>query len=358
MTYNFSTIQTFPMILVTGGTGWLGKRLIKALTQGLPDFQVFGASAHPVIRCLVQASEPTQDLLEQGIEVVVGDIRDPKALAAFTNNAEGALVLHLSGIIHPTGKTKYFNEVNYLGSLSLYEHAKQAGVKKFIAMSSNSPLGCNLTPNDRFNEESAYNPYMGYGQSKYLMEKALKEKMLQEDAPEISIIRAPWFYGPEQPERQTTFFTMIKNGRFPIIGNGLNRRSMAYVDSLALGLCLAANSAKSNKQIFWIADEKPYSMLEIIDTVQKVLAQDFNIPVRKNSLKAPALIGDIARIADAGLQSIGLYHQKIHVLSEMNQTIACDISKSKNILGFKPVVELYEGMRRSIEWCLNNNITI
>ena len=50
----------------------------------------------------------------------------------------------------------------------------------------------------------------------------------------------------------------------------------------------------------------------------------------------------------------GLYQQKLHVLSEMNKTIACSIAKARAQLGYQPDVELREGMRRSIEWCLAN----
>ncbi len=56
------------------------------------------------------------------------------------------------------------------------------------------------------------------------------------------VVRPPWFYGPFQPPRQTTFFTMIRKGRFPIIGDGEQRRSMVYVDNLVDG-CAARRAS-------------------------------------------------------------------------------------------------------------------
>ena len=50
------------------------------------------------------------------------------------------------------------------------------------------------------------------------------------------IVRPPWFYGPYQPARQTTFFRMVRTGRFPVIGDGGQRRSMVYVDNLVDGV--------------------------------------------------------------------------------------------------------------------------
>ena len=61
---------------------------------------------------------------------------------------------------------------------------------------------------------------------------------------------------------------------------------------------------------------------------------------------------------DWGLQSLGLYHSKIHVLSEMNKTIAASVDKAKRELGYRPQVALEEGMRRSIAWCRDQGITI
>ena len=199
---------------------------------------------------------------------------------------------------------------------------------------------------------------MGYGRSKHRMELMLRAYMAQHTMPEIVIVRAPWFYGPDQPPRQTLFFSMIREGKFPIVGNGLNKRSMGYVDSLVLGLLLAGHKPEAKQDIFWLADEKPYAMFEIVDTVRKSLQEDFGIAVKNTNMQIPAIAADIARLCDATLQTAGLYQQKIHILSEMNMTIACDISKAKKVLDYQPLVALREGMRRSIQWCLDNNMRI
>jgi hypothetical protein len=65
-----------------------------------------------------------------------------------------------------------------------------------------------------------------------------------------------WFYGAEQSARQTRFFSLIKAGRFTIVGDGRNRRSMGY--SLAYGILLAAATPKGAGRIHWLADPRPY----------------------------------------------------------------------------------------------------
>ncbi len=349
--------KSYPLILVTGASGWLGRRLIEALTAESPEA---GRPALPAakLRCLVQPADETKALRERGVEIVAGDIADREAQTAFFKDAEGALVLHIAGVVHPPGRTIVFEQVNHQGALSLYEAAAAAKVARFVAMSSNSPMGANPTPEHVFTEESPYNPYMGYGRSKQRMELSLKQASAKPDRPELVLVRAPWFYGPGQPPRQTLFFSMIKDGKFPLMGQGLNRRSMGYVDSLSDGLILCGAKPQAAGRTYWIADERPYAMNEIVDTVRTVLRDDFDFQVTEKTVSVPPIISDCARIADGLLQAVGLYHQKIHVLSEMNLTIACDISRAKEELGYQPLVELREGMRRSIEWCLAQGLKI
>src|SRR5207253_8440658 len=136
------------------------------------------------------------------------------------------------------------------------------------------------------------------------------------------------------------------------------RRSMAYVDNICQGLALAAVAPQANGGTYWIADAQPYTLNEIVDTVESVLEQDFGLECSHRRFRLPAAVGEVARLADRGLQGVGLYQQKIHVLGEMHQTIACSIEKAARELGYQPRVALREGMRRSIEWCLENGLWI
>ena len=100
-------------------------------------------------------------------------------------------------------------------------------------MSSNSPIGCNKSKEEPFDEKSSYNPYMGYGKSKMLMEKYLNKKINQ--GIDITIIRSPWFYGDNMPKRQI-FLSNDKKGIVPVIGNGRNLRSKANIKNIVQGL--------------------------------------------------------------------------------------------------------------------------
>ena len=99
-------------------------------------------------------------------------------------------------------------------------------------------------------------------------------------------------------------------------------------------------------------------MNEVVDTVERLLEQEFHIPVAHRRVRLPSFLSEVAFLADQVVQGTGLYHSKVHVLSEMNKTIACSIRKAERELGYSPTVELEEGMRRSIQWCLGNGIRI
>src|SRR5260370_24814754 len=99
-------------------------------------------------------------------------------------------------------------------------------------------------------------------------------------------------------------------------------------------------------------------MKEIVGTVRDVLRAHFGMSVKAKTIQVTGIISDVAGLGAWALQKAGLYNQNLHVLSEMNLTIACTIERAKQELGYKPLVDLHEGMRRSIKWCLDHGIEI
>lgn len=344
-------------VIVTGALGWLGYRLVQTLVAGLPDHdRLSGPNDQLKIRALVL---PGQDIaalkkISRNIEVIEGDLRDPEACVRLCANAGGATLFHTAGVIHPKSVREFYT-INVDGGKNILAAAEAAGLRRAVVVSSNSPCGENPTPDHLFDENSPYHPYQNYGRSKMLLELAVKE-IAAKGRLEAVVIRPPWFYGPYQPPRQTLFFGMIRDGKAPIVGGGHNLRSMSYIDNLCQGLQLAALTPAANGQTYWIADRRPYSMNEIIDTVERLLENEFKQKCAHKRLRLPGIASDIARVCDTTLQALGLYHQKIHVLSEMNQTIACSVARAERELDYRPAVALEEGMRRSLRWCFDNNI--
>jgi nucleoside-diphosphate-sugar epimerase len=342
---------------VTGAPGWLGTRLADCLIHGLPELDPPGKRPGRRVVALVRPGVDPAPLKALGpsLEVVTGDLRNPEDLGRFLAGATGGTVFHLAGVIHPTRGVKEFYEVNVQGTRSLLAAAEAAGARRFVHMSSNSPLGCNPSPDQVFDEQAPFNPYMHYGKSKMQGEIAVNEAGARGKLQTV-IVRSPWFYGPNQPDRQSLFFRMIRQGKFPLVGGGDNRRSMAYIDNIVQGLLLAERVDRAAGRTYWIADRRPYSMKEILSTVEDVMEKDFGVTPTRKRVRLPGVASQVAQITDASLQAAGLYHQKIHVLSEMNKTIACTVARAETELGYKPSVDLAEGMRRSMAWMRDKGI--
>jgi nucleoside-diphosphate-sugar epimerase len=338
--------------VVTGAAGWLGTALMHGLTRTGSPWQRPGT-----IRALVTNRVEGDRLRALGdhVEPVVGDVTDLASLAGLTSGLDGALdVIHTAGVIHPRTVAD-FEAVNAVGTRNVLTMAQQAGARRFVHVSSNSPFGTNAHPGDRFRNDEPYHPYYGYGTSKMRAELAVLDAV--DAGLDAVMVRPPWFYGPHQPPRQTTFFKMVRAGKFPIIGRGDQSRSMAYVDNLVQGLVRAELVPTEPGRGWWIADARPYALAEIVHTVGRALT-DEGFEVRPNSVKLPAIVGRVAEMADSFIQRTGRYHQQIHVLGEMDKNIACDIAAARRDLGYEPEVELYEGMRRSIRWCIDQGLEL
>jgi nucleoside-diphosphate-sugar epimerase len=333
--------------VVTGGAGWLGQALLHRLVTD-PDRQ------H--IRALARDHDEAQRVsIDPRVTAVVGDVADRATIDRLFDGAGADTdVIHAAGIIHPQ-RVADFYAVNTEGTRTVVAAASAAGVRRLVHVSSNSPFGTNPQPTDVFRNDEPYHPYYGYGQSKMLAEQAVFAAV--DDGLDASIVRPPWFYGPFQPPRQTTFFQMVRAGRFPVIAGGRQRRSMVYVDNLVDGVLAAELVPHARGRGYWIADARPYEVTEIVTTVGRAL-RDEGFTVKDGALRLPAIAGRIAELGDRIIQRTGRYQQQLHVLGEMDKTIACDISAALAELGYEPAVELYEGMRRSIRWCVEQGLEL
>jgi nucleoside-diphosphate-sugar epimerase len=327
--------------IVTGAGGWLGQNLVRAL-----------APRRARVRCLVRDADEAAplELVGPSVETVVGDVRDPAAVDRLFEGLSAMSVFHAAAVIHPAKRPRELYDVNVGGTQHVLDRARGAGAVRFLHVSSNSPFGANPTPDDRFTEESDYHPYLAYGQSKLEAERLVQRSHERGDVAAV-ILRPPWFYGPFQPARQTTWLAAVRRGRFPLVGDGSNRRSMVFTGNLVQGLLRAEVAAAAPGHAYWIADAEPYAMRDVLATVRRAFEEE-GLPTSGRILRIPRSAGVLAEAVDRVLQAGGRYVQAVHVLGELKDTIACDIGLARRELGYDPEVDLLAGMRESIRWCL------
>ena len=330
--------------VVTGAAGWLGQNLVRDLLS---------EARRERIRCLVRTADDAARLkvLDRRIEAIAGDVRDPAVIDRLFEGIGAATVFHAAAVIHPARAVREFFDVNVGGTQLVLDRARRVGAARFVHVSSNSPFGANVTAHDRFDEDSPFNPYLGYGKSKLEAEQLVQRSFDRGDLATV-ILRPPWFYGPFQPERQSRFFRAIRRGRFPVVAPGTQQRSMVYTGNLVQGARRAEVSGRAPGHAYWIADAEPYPLSEIITTVRDALAAEGLDAATGSPRTMPRVAAELAARADAVLQSAGRYIQPLHVLGELKDTIACDISRARKELGYDPQVSLLEGMRASVRFCL------
>jgi nucleoside-diphosphate-sugar epimerase len=331
-------------VVVSGAAGWLGQNLVRSL------------AAQPIrrrIRCLVSrpADAAMLEVIDPRIEVVAGDVRDPTVVDRLFDGIARATVVHAAAVIHPARQVRELYDVNVGGTQLVLDRARRVGAGRFVHISSNSPFGANRSSEDRFDEDSQFAPYMAYGRSKLEAEQLVQRSYDRGDLATV-VLRPPWFYGPFQPERQTKFLSAVRRGRFPLVGPGTQRRSMVYTGNLVQGVLLAEVVDAAPGHAYWIADAEPYALQDVLTTVQRALAAE-GLPVSgRRPIPVPRVAGVVAEKLDGIAQAAGRYVQVLHVLGELKDTIACDISRARKELGYDPETSLYDGMRASVRWCL------
>ena len=231
--------------VVTGASGWLGRAL------GAPSAGRRGASE-------VAAARPhhgrgaRRSRRSATVEVVIGDIAKPDTMARLLHGAgSDADVIHTAGIIHPTdhGSSSRSTPTARATSPRQPSTTACAGSCTSRRTARSAPT---RTPATRSAPNEPYHPYYGYGRSKMQAELAVLEAV--DRGLDATIVRPPWFYGPFQPPRQTTFFRLVRAGRFPVVGDGEQRRSMVYVDNLVDGVIAAELTPAAKGKGYWIAD--------------------------------------------------------------------------------------------------------
>src|SRR5207247_1034781 len=91
-------------------------------------------------------------------------------------------------------------------------------------------------------------------------------------------------------------------GKAPLVGGGAARRSMSYIDNTCQALLLAERSGAARGHLYWVADRRPYTMSEIIDTVERLLEHEFGMAVAHRRRRLPALASRLAPERPAGIE--------------------------------------------------------
>ncbi|WJW76716.1 NAD-dependent epimerase/dehydratase family protein [Thiohalobacter sp. IOR34] len=245
-------------ILVTGGTGFIGRALAGRLRDEAGTLRILTRKA--------TAAPP-------GCEAVLASLDDEASLRAACSGAD--ILYHLAGHAHVTnrhaaGEAELHRRINFEATCRLYRVAAQTGLRRFVFVSSvkaggESAMRC-------LDENSDLLPDDPYGQAKRRAEDWLLEQA-RAGGPEVVIIRPTLVYGPGVKGNLAAMLRWIDRGIFPPVPETGNRRSMVDVRDLVEALLAAGSRPEAVGQIYIISDSEDYSTRRIYEAMCRALGR-------------------------------------------------------------------------------------
>jgi nucleoside-diphosphate-sugar epimerase len=237
-------------ILVTGATGKVGTRLIpRLLKQG-----------HEV-RMLVRSEERAKLLTSLGAESIKGDLLQPESLKCAVSGTEA--VVHLAAFFRgATAEEAY--AVNLSGTTALAHAALEAGVTRFIYISTNLVYGPGQER--RFTEEDSPKPMSFYPESKAASERALLH-LHQTAGLGLRILRLAFVYGEGDPHLNEGMMR-FRNW------NPSQRIHLVHHADVAQAVMLAMNAANIDGEIYNVADNEPATAGDIMRLLNEPIPDD------------------------------------------------------------------------------------
>lgn len=318
-------------VLVTGGTGFTGKALVRRLLD----------EGHEVIALDYQEGLKTDELRQWGAEVVIGTVTDRDVVKKVMEGVD--IVHHLAAAFRELNvPNSYYDDVNVGGTRIVLEEAYAQKVKKFIYMSTCGVHGNIDSPPD--GEDAPIQPADYYQQTKYDAEPVVEEYFRK--GMKTVILRPAAIYGPGDPERFQMIFKRVSKGLFPMFGNGKTYYHPLYIDNLIDACILSMDEGKGDGEAYLIADEEYLEIKDLVQRTAKALGVETKIP---HLPILPVIIaGHICeKICKPFKITPFIFPRRV---DWYRQNRAFKIDKAKKDLGYVPKVGIDEGLKRTGEW--------
>lgn len=308
-------------VLVTGASGFIGQRLGPCLLRH--GHEVIGVS-----RRLPMSDRPTE------VRSLVGDICELESWL-FALRGVDALV-HLAARVHQskahsTDADKEFHRVNVEATLRLARAAVEAGVRRFVFVSSVKVNGDCTLPGRAFTENDQPHPLDSYGASKYEAERGL-QKIGRDSGMEIVVIRPPLVYGPGVKANFAALMRAVQGGWPLPLASVHNARSLVAVDNLVSFIAVCLVHPEAANQVFLVSDGCDLSTPDLVRGLSQAVGQSprlFPLPVK------------VLRLVASGLGAAD-------AMQRLCSNLQVDISKARARLGWVPQIDVYEGLRRAV----------
>lgn len=309
-------------ILVTGGAGFIGSCFIRHLLKKYNDYNVINLDALTYCGNLLNLKD-----IEDNSHYIFekGNICDKKLVRELIKKSDYVVNFAAeSHVDNSISNPEIFIETNVKGTLNLLQACKEIGIERYLQVSTDEVYGT-LGKTGYFYETSPIQPNSPYSASKASADLLVRAYFETYGLP-VLITRCSNNYGPYQyPEKLIPCFIskLLKGEKVPVYGDGLNVRDWLYV----------------------------YDHCEAIDTVlhNGKIGEVYNIGGHneKTNLEITKLILDAMDKDESSIE-----HVKDRLGHDRRYAISND--KITSELGWKPSITFEEGIKKTIDWYLNN----
>jgi len=321
--------------LITGGCGFIGTCLIKTLiNENNHNIRVLDNLTTGTRDDLLEACTYSEMSVESvnefnGIELVVGDILDEELAVKVTKNAD--VIIHLAantGVGPSVENPRADCMANVIGTFNYLEAARINSVPRFVFASSGAPAGEVEPP---IHEELPPHPVSPYGASKLAGEGYCSAYYKTFNIQTV-MLRFGNVYGPGSLHKSSIVAKFIRQAlnkeTLEIYGDGTQTRDFIYIDDLINALRLAVVTEGIGGEAFQIASNQETTVGEITEKMVEILNQNGINNI--NVINGETRLGDVKR----------------------NYS---DTSKAKNRLGWQPTMNQNEGLKKTVEYFVNEN---
>ena len=316
------------MVLITGGSGFVGGRLIQHMKA---------LGWH--VRALARSPQAEQRVASLGAEAVPGDLDDLTALKQAVQGCEA--VLHVAAVFKLWGTREEFKHANVDGTRNLLAAAAASTVKRFVQVGAAAVVMGDMQPMLGATESL---PRQEREWAPYSASKAQAETLvLAANVPgrfETIVLRPPMIWGRGMP----TLDHMIDNvraGQFRWVGDGSQAMSTAHVDNVCHAAALALVRGHGGEAYF-VSDGRDGTLREVISALLRT--RGVEPPKTSAPLPVAWMLARVMEWVWRTFRRAGEPPITRQMLRLIGQPFTVDITKAKRDLGYSPVVTWEQGL--------------
>ncbi|GBG24352.1 3 beta-hydroxysteroid dehydrogenase type 4 [Hondaea fermentalgiana] len=340
--------------VVTGGSGFVGRRLVEMLVERgakhVVSFDIRNPDPDPLMEFLSEEQKAK-------VTYIQGDLTKPADVSKACEGADA--VWHIAALVGPFHKHEMYLKVNYEGSLNVLNACKEHGITRLVASSS---------PSTRFDGSDIYDltedqlkiQEPGHFMQAYAETKAMGEMAIREASSDtfFTVAVAPHqVYGPRDGLFLPNLMYACRAGKLRIFGNGQNRVSFTHVDNYCHGLIIALDKLYKGSpacgKFYVVTDDEYLKFWDVLDSASVELG--YGSLWAKTKLPYSLLMFIAYFLKGITMATGHMFRVNPFTVKMLTIHRAFNITNAKRDLDYKPVISFEDGWKQTTDWFKANN---